>query len=109
MLSTTSELIESNHLAKFKINIITLKYSDQTCNLLRRAKYQDEIDFLVRNESRNRFIRNLCISLEGNTLVLFNFVDKHGKVLYNMINDENTKTAFYVHGGVDGEFVIYIT
>jgi superfamily II DNA or RNA helicase len=102
-VTTTSDLIDSDHLAKFKINIITLKYSDQTCNLLRRAKYQDEIDFLVRNDARNRFIRNLCISLEGNTLVLFNFVDKHGKVLYNMINDNETKHAFYVHGGVDGE------
>ena len=101
-VTTTSELIKQDHLSKFKINIITLKYSDQSKKLMRRAKYQDEIDFIVRNEARNRFIKNLCTSLEGNTLALFNFVDKHGKVLYNMLKDEK-RSVFFVHGGVKGQ------
>ena len=101
-VTTTSDLIKSEHLAKFKINIITLKYSEQTRSQLRRAKYQDEIDFLVRSDARNRFIRNLCMSLDGNTLALFNFVDKHGKVLYNMMQDAK-RPVFFVHGGVKGE------
>ena len=102
-VTTTAELIKSKHLSKFKINIITLKYPDQTKKLLRRAKYQDEIDFIVRNEARNRFIKNLCTSLDGNTLALFNFVDKHGKVLYNMLNVNDKRSVFFVHGGVKGE------
>jgi superfamily II DNA or RNA helicase len=101
-VTTTAELIKSKHLSKFKINIITLKYSDQSKILLRRAKYQDEIDFIVRNEARNRFIKNLCTSLDGNTLALFNFVDKHGKVLYNMLKDQK-RSVFFVHGGVKGD------
>ena len=101
-VTTTADLIKSKHLSKFKINIITLKYSDQSKILLRRAKYQDEIDFIVRNEARNRFIKNLCTSLDGNTLALFNFVDKHGKVLYNMLKDQK-RSVFFVHGGVKGD------
>ena len=101
-VTSTSELIKQDHLSKFKINIITLKYTDQSKLLMRRAKYQDEIDFIVRNQARNRFIRNLCTSLEGNTLALFNFVDKHGKVLYDMLKDEK-RSVFFVHGGVKGQ------
>ena len=101
-VTSTADLIKSKHLSKFKINIITLKYSEQSRTQLRRAKYQDEIDFLVRCDARNRFICNLCTSLDGNTLTLFNFVDKHGKVLYNMLQDAN-KPVFFVHGGVKGE------
>ena len=102
-VTTTAELIKSEHLSKFKINIITLRYSDQTRSLLRRAKYQDEIDFIVRNEARNRFIKNLCTSLDGNTLALFNFVDKHGKVLYDLLSAATKRQVFYVHGGIKGE------
>ena len=103
-ITSTVDLIRQKHLSKFKINIITLKYSDQTRSLLKKAKYQDEIDFLVRCEARNRFIKNLCLSLDGNTLVLFNFVDKHGKVLYNILKKEaDNRPVFFIHGGVKGE------
>ena len=63
---------------------------------------QTEIDYIVRNDARNKFICNLCESLDGNTLTLFNYVDKHGKVLYNLMQDFK-KPVFFVHGGVKGE------
>ena len=71
-------------------------------------KYQDEVDFLVRNESRNRFLRNLVLSLKGNTLLLYNFVEKHGKPLYAEIETaikqgiEKDRKVFFVSGEVDG-------
>jgi superfamily II DNA or RNA helicase len=101
-VTTTSDLIEQKHLSQFKINILVMKYSDQSRLQMRRAKYQDEINFLVRNQARNKFLVNLCKSLEGNTLLLFNYVDKHGKVLYNLMQDFE-KPVFFVHGGVKGE------
>ena len=102
-VTTTSELIKEKYLSEFKINIITLKYNEQSCKLLKRANYQTEIDYIVRNDARNKFICNLCESLDGNTLTLFNYVDKHGKVLYNMLQDVKDKPVFFVHGGVKGE------
>ena len=102
-VTSTSDLIKEKHLSEFKINIITLKYSEQTRSSMKRSKYQDEIDFLVRCDARNRFIKNLCLSLDGNTLALFNYVDKHGKVLYNMMKNDTDKPVFFVHGGVKGE------
>jgi len=72
--------------------------------LAKNFSYQDEIDFLVRNEDRNKFLKNLVISLDGNSLVLFQYVEKHGKVLYDMIKDiDSERKVFFIHGGVDAE------
>jgi superfamily II DNA or RNA helicase len=104
-VTTTSELIEQKHLAEFDIKAIVLKYPDEIKKMLKDASYQDEIDFIVRNDSRNRFIKNLALSLDnGNTLLLFQYVEKHGKVLYDMIkNDAGDRKVFFVSGEVDGE------
>ena len=100
----TSELIEQKHLSDLKIKIIVLKYSDETKNKIKGADYQDEMDFIVRNDARNRFINNLALSLNGNTLLLFQYVEKHGKVLYDMVKDAaGDRHVFFVHGGVDGD------
>ena len=42
--------------------------------------------------------------LQGNTLCLFQYVEKHGKDLYEAIRDKaKDKQVFYVYGGVDTE------
>jgi superfamily II DNA or RNA helicase len=102
-VTTTAELIEQKHLSDFKIKAIVLSYPDELRKMIARMDYQQEIDYIVSLSPRNRFITNLALSLEGNTLLLFQFVDKHGKILYNMIKNETDKPVFFVHGGVDGE------
>jgi superfamily II DNA or RNA helicase len=101
-VTTTAELIDQKHLSAFIIKCIVLKYPDEDRKLMKSLDYQGEMDWLVRNEARNRFIKNLTLSLKGNTLLLFQYVDKHGKVLYDMLKDEGVPVHF-VHGGVDGE------
>lgn len=103
-VTTTKKLMDEKRLADFRIKIITLKYSNQSRQDLAGLSYQDEMDFLVQHEARNRFIQNLALSLEGNTLLLFQYVEKHGKMLYNMIKDNaGDRRVFFVHGGVSGE------
>jgi superfamily II DNA or RNA helicase len=56
------------------------------------------------NTARNAFIKNLALSLKGNSLILFQFVDKHGKVLHHIIKEEAGKRkVFFVYGGTDTE------
>jgi len=101
---STSELIEKKHLAEFSIKALVLSYPDEVRKYVSSLKYQDEIDYIVRMPERNNFIKNLALSLEGNTLLLFQFVDKHGKVLYDIIKREaGDRKVFYVSGSVDGE------
>jgi len=101
---TTDELMQQGHVANLKIKIITLSYPDEVKKVINKLKYHDEVDYIVTNEKRNKFIKNLSLSLEGNTLVLFQFVEKHGKILYNMIKDEaGDRKVFFIYGGVDGK------
>jgi len=99
---STSELMEQKHVSDLKIKCIVLSHSDEDRKFMRDKTYQEEMDFLVSCAPRNRFIKNLAISLEGNSLILFQYVEKHGKILYDMLKDEDRK-VFFVHGGVEGE------
>jgi Kyanoviridae DNA helicase len=105
-VTSTRELMDAGQVAELAIDCILLKYDETTRKSLRRATYQQEIEFLVHNEKRNRFIRDLALSLKGNTLLLFNYVNSernpHGKILHEMIcAASGDRKVFFVHGGVD--------
>ena len=102
--TTTKELMDNKHLAEFKIKCLILKYPETVCKQSRDWDYNTEVDYIVLNKARNEFIKNLVLSLEGNTLILFQFVEKHGKDLHSLIK-EHTKNrhVFFVYGGTDVE------
>lgn len=101
-VTTTKELIDSKQLADFKIKCLVLKYPEETCKLARSWDYQSEMEYIVKNEKRNTFIKNLTLSLKGNSLVLFQLVEKHGKQLHRIISEEaKDRKVFFVYGGTD--------
>ena len=103
-VTTTKELIDKGQLSEFQIKCLVLKHDDDICKLMKDKKYVDEIEYLIFNEARNKFIRNLALSLKTNTLILYQFVDKHGQMLYNMISNAEkigNRKVFFIHGGVD--------
>lgn len=107
-VTTTKELMDNKHLSKLSIDCIILKYDDEISKLVKDALYVEEIKFLVQNAKRNTFIRNLALSMKSNSLVLFQYVESHGKVLYKLIqeklNQENSKRkVFFVSGEVDAK------
>ena len=65
-------------------------------------KRQDEIQYIVSHKTRNDFISRLCDKLNGNTLCLYQLVEKHGVILYNLMKDFDRK-VFFIHGGTDTE------
>ena len=99
-VTTTKELMENKTLANLNIKCIVLQYPEVDCKFMKDQNFQDEVDLIVRDERRNEFIVNLTTHLKGNTLLLFQFVEKHGAVLYDMLKDLDRK-VFYVHGGTD--------
>ena len=99
---TTKELIDKKQLSDFGIKCLVLRYSDEICAEMKGATYAEEIQYLIANESRNKFIRNLSISLKTNTLVLYQMVEKHGKILFDMIKERaGERKVFFVHGGTE--------
>jgi superfamily II DNA or RNA helicase len=93
----TRDLQEDGTLANLNIDVLLLQYSDEIKNKVKDMTYQEEVDFIVTHEPRNKLIRNLALTQQGNTLVLFQFVEKHGEPLHKLIKDKRDNT-FYVHG-----------
>lgn len=95
---TSAQLIEEGTIAKIDIDCIILKH--QKCH---KMSYQEEMDYLVSSQERNHFITNLVANLRGNTLVLFQYIEKHGQPLWEMFNPRIQGTLHYVHGETDVE------
>ena len=113
-VTTTKKLMDSGKLANLNIMCVLLKYSEEIRKERKNKTYQEEMDWLVTNEKRNKFIRNLAVNSKGNTLVLFQYVEKHGKVLYDLIRNKvhDERKVFFVYGGTetsDREAIRHIT
>ena len=95
----TKELIEKGRAAQLDIQCLVLKHSPK-----KFETYEDEVQYLISSEKRNNFIRNLALSLKGNTLIMFSRVETHGEILYNLIKEKvgDSRKIFFIHGGVDG-------
>jgi len=108
-VTTTKALMDSKDLADLNVSVLLLKYADEYCKQISKVKYQEEMDFIVRHDPRNQFISNLALDQDGNTLILFQYVDKHGKPLHDMLTKKleemgrTNRKLFYVSGetGVD--------
>ena len=101
---STTELMEKGKLSALKIFCLVLQHGKTERDFIKDKTYQEEMDFLVSNEKRNKYIRNLCLSLQGNSLCLFQYVEKHGEILKQLIEEKaEDKKIFYVHGGVEAE------
>lgn len=105
-VTTTKKLIEDKQLAEFDIKCLVLKHPEAAAKELKKKEYKDEIEYIIRNEARNKFIKNLALSLGNNTLILYQYVDKHGQLLYDWITNAKNignRKVFFIHGGVDAE------
>ena len=99
-VTKTDELIKQGHLSQLDIQCLVLKHQPQKLEV-----YNDEIEYLITHEQRNKFIKNLALDLKGNSLILYSRVEAHGAVLYDLINKDkkDNQKVFFVHGGVDAE------
>ena len=99
-VTQTKDLIEKGHLSKLQIKVLLLKHDEHQF-----GEYEEEIQYIIGNDKRNKFIKNLTVDLKGNSLVLFNRVETHGEPIYNLINNsvEEGRQVFFVYGGVPAQ------
>ena len=99
-VTKTDDLIKEGYLSKFRIKVLLCKHAPQHFDT-----YHDEMEYLVEHKGRNNLIKNLVKDIDGNTLVLFNYIEKHGEPLYELINNsiDPERKLFFVHGGTDVE------
>ena len=104
---TTRELIESGQLAPCMIDCRVITYDNDRRKMTKKCDYHKEINQLINDDSRNRYIVDL--SLEGgdkNTLVLFNLIEGHGLKLYDEARsrmNQNFKVCHFVSGDVSAD------
>ena len=88
------------HVAKLDINVLLLKHPAH-----KFENFEEEVQYIINHDKRNNLIKELTLTLKGNTLVLFARVEGHGQPLYELINSSTTedRNVFFIHGGVDTE------
>lgn len=110
----TSDLIDEKSLTDVEINCNILKYNEEDCKKLSSLmkkddksnvdNYNTEIDFIINNQKRMDYIRNLALSTKNNTLILFRFIDKHGQKMYDdLVKYSGDRKVFFVCGKTDDE------
>ena len=97
-VTKTDTLIKKGYLSNLRIKVLLCKHPPQHF-----SAYQDEIDYLVSHTGRNNLIKNLVKDADGNTLVLFNYIEKHGEPLFELINNsiDPSRKSFFVCGSTD--------
>ena len=101
---TSKQLMKDKHISDLKIQCLLLKYPEVERDSQKKSTYKEEIDFIVSHTKRNNFICNLALDQKGNTLILFNYVEKHGKVLMKLMENKSDKRdVFFIAGETDVE------
>ena len=99
-VTTTSELIERKELSNLHIRCLVLEHTKQNRMLMKGKTYQQEMEYLSTHLKRNQFIKNLTCSLEGNTLVLAQYIEKQLVPLCNLIVDNcgEDRNIYLIYG-----------
>jgi superfamily II DNA or RNA helicase len=95
----TKNLMNKGLLAKLGIDCIVLNYTEQEKELLKKQKYPDELKWIISNKRRNEFIKELALNTKGNTLILFNYVEDHGKPLTALLQAAGSNRKIYFISG----------
>ena len=69
-------------------------------------KLAEEIAYILDHEARNKLLIKLAMNQKKNTLMLFQFVDRHGKKLLadmNAQSDKHLKKVFFIYQKVSGD------
>lgn len=94
--TSTQDLMKSDVLSNLKIDVQVLKYPKHEIKQFyeyfkSKPKYEEEIDWIIGNTTRNAYIADTALNLKNNTLILFSRVDKHGKILTQDIASRITR------------------
>lgn len=100
---TTKELIDNETLSNVKIHSLHIKYNKDIIKDFRKTTKRDypgEMAFITQIKERNKMITQLVSAQQKNTLVLFNYVETHGKPLYEDIKAALDRPVYYISGEV---------
>jgi superfamily II DNA or RNA helicase len=95
------ELMDKGLVADLTIKCIILKYPEEMRQAVQGLEYDDELSMVLAYERRNKFIANLANSLDGNTLTILRFIEKHAVGLKELYEAKNRRPVFLLTGDLD--------
>jgi superfamily II DNA or RNA helicase len=119
VVTTLKELEEKERVSKLDIQVIELKHPHsnvvsfvkQIDPKRSRPTYFEEVDYIVKNSKRTRFIARLAFTIDtsGTVLILFQKIE-HGKAIFDQVqrykkeHGHDDVAIYYVDGSVDMEY-----
>jgi superfamily II DNA or RNA helicase len=104
--SSTKELMDKGILSNLNISFVSLEYDKEDKQEIKKYNYKDEIRFLINHPKRNDFIVDIACNTDKNTLLLFNYIEQHGDILYEQIIERAklyNKKIYMITGKVDAD------
>ena len=100
-VTTTSQLVKDKHLSNLHIKCLVLQHPKEQRS---RRTYQEEMEYLATNRKRNLFISKLAATLDGNTLILAQYIEKQLVPLCLIIKELCTdRTIHLIYGATPTE------
>ena len=96
---TTKAMIDRGITAQLKIKALVMDFPDHVRSEIGKLPWKDELDWIIANEKLNKFVCNLAIKQDKNTLILYRFVERHGLVLYEMLKEMCPDRQIYFVAG----------
>jgi superfamily II DNA or RNA helicase len=101
----TATLQDAGILSKLEIRILKLSYTKKDRKVIGQCNdYKAEVDWLIKNKARNKIIIDEALKFDGNVVVMFQYVEKHAKVIYDELQEyvkSHGKELYLVYGGID--------
>lgn len=102
---STAELIELGLATKLLVNVVEFTYPKAVRETVNEYEYREELNFIIQNEERNRWIAEFVDGLKGTSLVLYAYIELQGKPLYELIKQYTNRRVYYIDGKVKKEKV----
>lgn len=101
-VTSTHTLMAQQHLTPLRVKMCVIQYAEDRCRQVRQLPYQEEVDAIVTDPARLDIVALTAAQCTGTTLVLFNFVEKHGKPLFQRLQDivGDRRPVYFVSGEV---------
>lgn len=96
------ELREEKYLSKATIKILQLNYNTLPVKVKGESPYITELNFIYRNQFRNKIIKTVCKNFNNNILIIINHIE-HGEILYNILSQIDGRTTTFIRGDVEVE------
>lgn len=94
--TTSRELQDKGVLSNLDIKVVFLQYSKESRKAVRNMTYHEELQFVSNNRAKEQFIIALANKIQGNALILVNFVEKHLRPLYNKLKETSKKKIYMI-------------